>query len=152
MLTGVINDSRSIVSVDHTYAEDHDQRLLIVDDEEPVRHLFARCLDERYSCEEAANAQEALDWLQRERFALVISDIQMPGLGGIELLRKITERYRDTAVIIVSGVDRTLRVIDSIRMGAYDYLLKHCDLDVRHLCVHRDLEHRQLIRSARRDK
>src|SRR5439155_25215812 len=101
-----VNDSQVISSVDHTYAEEHDQRLLIVDDEEPVRRLFANCLGERYSCETAANAQEALEWLQKQQFAMVISDIQMPGLGGIELLRKIIELYRDTAVIMVSGIDR----------------------------------------------
>ncbi len=97
----------------------------------------------------AANAQEALEWLQKEPFAMVITDIQMPGLGGIELLRKINELYRDTAVIMVSGIDRTQRVIDAIRMGAYDYLLKPCDLDVLELCVERGLERRTLLRNAR---
>ncbi|MFN2533558.1 MAG: sensor histidine kinase [Pyrinomonadaceae bacterium] len=152
MLANAVNESLEPSSVDQTYAEDHDRRLLIVDDEELVRSLFAQCLQERYSCETAANAQEALDWLEREQFALVISDIQMPGLGGIELLRKINERYRDTAVIIVSGVDRTQRVIDAIRMGAYDYLVKPCDLDVLELCVERALERRTLLRNARKYK
>lgn len=139
-------------SVELSYAEDHDRRLLIVDDEESVRNLFARSLRERYSCETAANAQEALEWLKREPFALVITDIQMPGISGIELLRKISERYPYTAVIIVSGVDRTQRVIDAVRMGAYDYLLKPCDLDVLELCVDRALERRTLLRNARRYK
>jgi len=152
MLANVISNSQAISSVDHSYAEEHDRRLLIVDDEEPVRNLFAQCLNGRYSCETAANAQEALDWLLKEPFAMVISDIQMPGLGGIELLRKINELYRDTAVIMVSGVDRTQRVIDAIRMGAYDYLLKPCDLDVLELCVERGLERRTLLRNARRYK
>lgn len=152
MLTNLANDSRVFASVDHTYAEGHDHRLLIVDDEEPVRNLFAQYLEERYSCETAANASEALGWLQREPFALVISDIQMPGLGGIELLRKINELYRDTAVIIASGIDRTQRVIDAIRMGAYDYLIKPCELDVLQLCVERALERRTLLRNARRYK
>jgi two-component system, NtrC family, sensor kinase len=142
----------TVQSIDETYAELHDRRLLIVDDEEKVRALFAQCLNERYSCEAAANAQEALDWLQQEPFALVITDIQMPGLGGIELLRKINELHRDTAVIIVSGVDRTQRVIDAIRMGAYDYLVKPCDLDVLELCVDRALERRTLLRNARKYK
>jgi signal transduction histidine kinase len=144
--------TQDMFSVDYVYAEEHDQRLLIVDDEEAVRNLFAQCLNERYSCETAANAQEALDWLQREPFALVITDIQMPGLGGIELLRKINELYRDTAVIIASGIDRSQRVIDAIRMGAYDYLVKPCELDVLELCVQRALERRTLLRNARRYK
>src|SRR5216684_3740244 len=152
MPANALSYSQNMSLVDHTYAEEHDQRLLIVDDEAAVRNLFAHCLNERYSCETAANAQEALEWLQREPFAMVLTDIQMPGLGGIELLRKINELYRDTAVIMVSGVDRTQRVIDAIRMGAYDYLLKPCDLDVLELCVARGLERRTLLRNARRYK
>jgi two-component system, NtrC family, sensor kinase len=143
---------RSMAPIDLPYMEEHDRRLLIVDDEEKVRSLFAQCLSEHYSCETAANAQEALQWLQRAPFALVITDMQMPGIGGVELLRKINELYRDTAVIIVSGVDRTQRVIDAVRMGAYDYLLKPCDLDVLELCVERALERRTLLRNARKYK
>src|SRR5882672_3262604 len=152
MASTVSNESVTGSSLDQNYAEVHDRRLLIVDDEETVCSLFAQCLNERYSCETAGNAQEALEWLQLEPFALVISDIQMPGLGGIELLRKINELYLDTAVIIVSGVDRIQRVIDAIRMGAYDYLVKPCDLDVLELCVERALERRTLLRNARKYK
>ena len=141
-----------VAPVDLAYAEEHDRRVLIVDDEEKVRSLFAQCLRGRYSCETAANAQEALETLRQEPFALVITDIQMPGLGGIELLAKINELYPDTAVIIVSGVDRTQRVIAAVRMGAYDYLLKPCDLDVLELCVERALERRTLLRNARKYK
>jgi two-component system, NtrC family, sensor kinase len=152
MSANAISYTDSLSSVDHSYSEEHDHRLLIVDDDAPIRNVFASCLGESYSCETAANAQEALEWLQREPFAMVLSDIQMPGLGGIELLRKINELYRDTAVIMISGVDRTQRVIDAIRMGAYDYLLKPCDLDVLELCVARGLERRTLLRNARRYK
>ena len=139
-------------SLDLEYAEDHDQRILIVDDEEPVRNLFAAYLEENYTCETAADAQEALEILAREPFALVLSDMQMPGLGGIELLRKIVEHYPDTAVIMISGVDRTQRVIDAIRVGASDYLIKPCDLDVLAFSIERALERRMLLRNARRYK
>jgi two-component system NtrC family sensor kinase len=137
---------------DFEYAEPHDQRILIVDDEDGVRNLFAAYLGETYSCETAADAQAALDLLARERFALVLSDVQMPGLGGVELLRKIVERYADTAVIMISGVERTQRVIDAIRVGASDYLIKPVDLDVLSLCVERALERRLLLREACRYK
>ena len=134
------------------YAESHDNRILIVDDEEPVRTFFAVYLGETYSCETATNAREALDILARESFALVVTDLTMPGLSGIELLRKITEHYKDTAVIIVSGIDRTQRIMDAIRLGASDYLVKPCDLDVLTISVERALERRILVRNARRYK
>src|SRR5256714_8682083 len=139
-------------SLDLEYAEDHDRRLLIVDDEEPVRNLFAAYLEETYTCETAADAQEALDMLARQPYALVLSDMQMPGLGGIELLRRISGRYPDTAVIMISGVDRTQRVIDAIRVGASDYLIKPCELDVLAFSIERALERRMLLRNARRYK
>jgi len=139
-------------AVDPDYAEAHDQRILIVDDEECVRGLFAEYLSENYSCAQAADAQKALELLACEPFALVLTDIQMPGLGGIELLRKITELYADTAVIIVSGIDRTQRVIDAIRVGASDYIIKPCELDVLALRVERALERRTLLRNARKYK
>src|SRR3989440_8143723 len=148
------SDSRSLLnhSLDLEYAEDHDRRLLIVDDEEAVRNLFAAYLEETYTCKTAGDAQEALDMLAREPYALVLSDMQMPGLGGIELLRKIVERYPETAVIMISGVDRTQRVIDAIRVGASDYLIKPCELDVLAFSIERALERRMLLRNARRYK
>jgi len=144
--------SANFRSFDSGYAEAHDRHLLIVDDDETVRKLYASYLSETFSCETACDAQEALEMLERERFALVLSDIQMPGLGGIELLRKIVAQYPDTEVIMVSGIERTQRVIDAIRLGAFDYLLKPCDLDVMSLCVERALERRLLLRNARRYK
>jgi signal transduction histidine kinase len=137
---------------DPAYAEAHDKRILIVDDEEAVRGLFAEYLSQNYSCATASDAYEALELLSREPFALVLTDIQMPGLGGIELLRKIIELYADTAVIIVSGVDRIQRVIDAIRVGASDYIVKPCELDVLELRVERALERRTLLRNARKYK
>src|SRR5437660_1231052 len=143
---------RQVSSSDLPYVEAHDRRILIVDDDESVRKLFADYLDESYSCATAADAYDALERLSQEPFALVLSDMQMPGLGGIELLRKIIERYPDTAVIMISGVDRTQRVIDAIRVGASDYLIKPCELDVLALCVERTLVRRTLLRNARRYK
>ena len=148
----VMSGATHTSSFDPAYAESHDRRILVVDDEDCVRRLFVAYLNESYSCEEAADAQEALELLSGEHFALVISDMQMPGLSGIELLRKITEHYPDTAVIMVSGIDRTQRVIDAIRMGASDYLLKPCELDVLTASVERALERRTLLRNARRYK
>src|SRR2546429_8429406 len=115
-------------SPDLPYVEAHDRRILIVDDDESVRNLFADYLDESYSCVTAADAYEALERLSDEPFALVLSDMQMPGLGGIELLRKIIERYPDTAVLMVSGVDRKQRVLDAISVGAADYLTQPCQI------------------------
>lgn len=137
----------------HSYSIDEsDRRVLIVDDEEPVRKLFASFLSDRYTCSTAANSEEALALLSREPFALVLSDIIMPGLSGVELLREITAHFPDTAVVMISGVDRTQRVLDAVRLGAYDYLIKPVDLEVLQMTVERAIVRRNFLRDARRYK
>ncbi|MBV9960307.1 MAG: response regulator [Acidobacteria bacterium] len=132
--------------------EDGERSILIVDDEASIRDLFACYLGDRYVCVTACDAPEALAHLARQPFALVISDVHMPGLSGIELLRKITEQFPDTAVVMISGVDRMQRVMDALRLGAYDYLVKPCELDVLGHGVERALERRALLLNARRYK
>jgi two-component system, NtrC family, sensor kinase len=136
----------------HTSAEKQDRSILIVDDEESIRWLFSDCLGARYVCTTAANADEALAHMAREEFALVLADVSMPGLSGIELLRHVIARHPDTAVIMISGIDRTQRVLDAVRIGASDYLIKPIDLHVLELSVERALERRALLRDARRYK
>jgi signal transduction histidine kinase len=132
--------------------EDGDRRLLIVDDEEAVRMLFSCHLGESYLCDTAKSADEALARMSRESYALVVSDVMMPGRNGVELLREITARHPETVVVMVSGVDRTQRVLDAVRLGAYDYLIKPCDLDALSMTVERALERRALLRAARHYK
>lgn len=126
-----------------------DRRILIVDDERSVREMFSFWLGDNFECLTAASAEEALAILAVETPALVITDVMMPGRNGVELLREITSRYPDTAVIMVSGVDRPQRMRDALRLGAFDYLIKPCDMDVLTLAVEHALERRALQRTAR---
>lgn len=126
-----------------------DRRILIVDDEAGIRALFSEWLCESFDCQTAASADEALAHLANDSYALVISDMMMPGRNGVELLREIAARYPETAVIMVSGVDRPQRVRDALRVGAFDYLIKPCELDVLTLSVERAFERRSLQRTAR---
>jgi signal transduction histidine kinase len=127
-----------------------ERRLLVVDDEEGVCNLFASFLSEcGFECATASSADEALASLAERPYALVISDVMMPGRNGIELLREIVARFPDTVVVMCSGVARTQRVLDAVRLGAYDYLIKPCDLDVLAMTVERALERRSLLRAAR---
>ncbi|MBC7929212.1 MAG: response regulator [Rubrivivax sp.] len=134
------------------FQDEMERRILIVDDEEAVRKLFHAFLSDDYICTTAPSAEDALALLAVEPYALVLSDMMMPGRNGIELLREVTARYPDTVVIMCSGVDRTQRVLDAVRLGAYDYLVKPCDLDVLSLTIERALERRALLRSARHYK
>ena len=127
-------------------------RILVVDDEEPIRKLFAACLSDQYECDTAGSANEALERLAETPYSLVISDVMMPGRNGVELLREITSHYPETAVIMVSGVDRSQRVRDALSLGAADYLIKPCELEVLSIAVERALERRRLQCTARKYK
>jgi signal transduction histidine kinase len=146
----------SVVASPSTYLDPRDvsgdRRILILDEDEVLRVTFASCLMERYSCTTASNAEEALAVLASEPVALVIMDMMLPCRNGVELLREITRRFPDTLVIVASKADRTKLVGNALRHGAYDYLVKPCELDVLELSVERALEHRLLRREAEQYK
>lgn len=132
--------------------EPRSQKILLVDDSAVVLRSLSKFLSSKYTCFEAASVLEAFEMLKSHDFALVITDIIMPGLSGIELLRKVVEVYPQTAVIVVSGVDRPQRTLDAIRLGAFDYLIKPCDNEVLELTVARALERRSLLIDAKKYK
>jgi two-component system NtrC family sensor kinase len=151
-MTSVFHDpeSQSVLLVDPESQEhESDRRVLIVDDEDAVRKMFASYLSDRYECTMAASTDEALALLAVESYALVIADMMMPGRSGVELLREVTSGHPDTVVIMVSAVDRPQRIRDALRVGAFDYLIKPCELDVLLFSVERGLERRALKRTAR---
>src|SRR3954464_12597060 len=94
------NDNAAAAYASHGAA----RHILVVDDDESIREIFACYLNENYTCATAASSDEALARLAREKYGLVILDIQMPGRNGVELLREIRLRYPDTAVIMISGI------------------------------------------------
>ncbi len=128
------------------------EKILLVDDSATVRSSFARRLRDQHDCFEARNVSEALDLLRQQPIDLVITDVIMPGLSGVELLRIVTERYPNTGVVVVSSVDRPQRALDAVRLGAFDYLIKPCDEEVLEMTVDRALERRRLLMNAAKYK
>ncbi|HXF42852.1 MAG TPA: ATP-binding protein [Pyrinomonadaceae bacterium] len=126
--------------------------LLIVDDSAVVRKSIRTVLERFYDCSEAASVLEAFNLLKSQNFELVITDVLMPGLSGIELVRRVSEAYPDTAIIVVSGVDRPQRALDAVRLGAFDYLIKPYDNEVLEWTVSRALERRELILNSKKYK
>lgn len=100
-------------------------RLLVVDDDADVRRALAEVLRAGgYECDQAASADEALLYLQKQTYTCVLTDLVMPERTGIELLRDIIANYPDVAVILVSGQNDTSQVRKALKNGAYDYLVK----------------------------
>jgi response regulator RpfG family c-di-GMP phosphodiesterase len=100
-------------------------RILVVDDEAPACKLLALILGPPdFHCSTANNGEEALAALQRERFDAVISDLTMPGMGGMEILEQVRPRYPYMVFLVTTGVDDVEVGVNAMRRGADDYLIK----------------------------
>ncbi len=100
-------------------------KLLLVDDDPPILHMFSRMLQQAgYLVVTAPDAEAALDRLNGECFDLVLSDISMPGLSGLDLLRHLRELRLDCEVLLMTGFASVESAILALRAGAFDYLVK----------------------------
>jgi PAS domain S-box-containing protein len=100
-------------------------KLLIVDDEELIRlNLRALLEDLGYRVTEAANGREGLDAFDRERPDLVLADLRMPVMDGLTMIAALREKSPETPIIVISGVGTVREAVDSLRLGAWDYLIK----------------------------
>ena len=121
-------------------------KILVVDDESRVREIIARKLtDSGHHCLTAANGSSALKAMKADQVDLVLLDIIMPGKSGTEVLQEITNKYPETAVIMVTAVADVQTAIGLLKAGAYDYIIKPIDLNVLLLSINRALEKRNLL-------
>lgn len=119
--------------------------ILIVDDEDIVRKSCVRILSlQDYNLETAKNASEALKKLQNESFDLVLADLVMPDVTGIDLLKKIKEDWPETEVIIITGYGTVKTAVDALKYGAYDFIEKPFTPEVLLNSVERCLEKKKL--------
>jgi putative two-component system response regulator len=120
-------------------------RILIVDDEKMICTLLAQRLDrEGYSCTTACNGWEALSHFYKDPYALVISDIRMPEMDGLELLKKLKTVNPKMMVIMVTAYPEIDMAVEAMRLGAYDFIIKPADLDLVVMSVRKALERRRL--------
>ena len=127
-------------------------KLLIIDDEEQIRILLLDLLGDVYECSDAGSAEEALSALAEETFDLVISDIDMGGMSGLELVPHVHALSPDTVVVMISGNQDIEFAIRALRAGAFDYITK--PIEIRHVeaSVERALKHSDLLKEKRRYK
>ena len=125
-------------------------RILIVDDEVEITEILADLLSQDYECTRAGSAEEALSRLQESVFQLVISDITMPGMSGLDMIPHVKELSPDTVVVMISGMQTVESAIGALRVGAFDYLMKPFDLRQVEAVVKRALEHHDLVVAKQR--
>jgi putative nucleotidyltransferase with HDIG domain len=125
-------------------------RILIVDDEAEITEILADLLSEDYECLRAGSAEQALAELRGGQFQLVISDITMPGMSGLEMIPHVKALSPDTVVVMISGMQTVESAIGALRLGAFDYLMKPFDLRQVEAVVKRALEHYELVVAKQR--
>ena len=126
------------------------KRILVVDDDESLRWVTQAQLQQSgYEVNAAANGNEGLESIQRTPPDLVITDLKMPGMSGLELLKKIRADYPEILVIVVTAFGTVETAVEAMKGGAYDYITKPVNMDELRLIVSRGLEHLDLKEEVR---
>ncbi|OQY18865.1 MAG: hypothetical protein B6I36_05845 [Desulfobacteraceae bacterium 4572_35.1] len=121
------------------------QHLLVVDDEQSMREFMSIMLQgEGYQVDCAADGKQAVDLLNENVYDLVLSDVRMPNLNGIELLRQIKMLGVDTVVVMMTAFSTATQAVEAMKEGAYDYLNKPFKNDEIRLVIRNALNHREL--------
>jgi DNA-binding response OmpR family regulator len=101
------------------------KRVLVVDDEPSVREMLSDFLEmNNFICMQADNGESAVDVTRREKFDLIIMDVRMPGVSGIEALREIKRDAPSQPVVMVTAVSEVETAVEAMRLGANDYVMK----------------------------
>ncbi len=105
-------------------------KLLIIDDEKSIRKTLREILEyEKYQVDEAADGTEGLVMIQKEKYDIVLCDIKMPKMDGIEVLDKIMQVSSDTPVVMISGHGNIETAVEAVKKGAFDFIAKPLDLN-----------------------
>jgi DNA-binding NtrC family response regulator len=101
-----------------------DVSILIVDDEEPVRKFLATCLGLDYGCVTVNSAERAMELLRERSFELVVTDLALPGISGVQLCAEIHKTFPDTVIIAMSGASDIKSRVEVIKRGALYFIDK----------------------------
>ena len=120
--------------------------ILIADDERTIRETVSAILvDEGYETDMVADGKEALELLSQKNFDLLITDLRMPNMDGLELIKNSLQICPQTSVIIITAYASVESAIEALRLGAYDYIIKPFNHDDLILRVKRLLNHKELV-------
>jgi putative two-component system response regulator len=122
------------------------ETILIVDDEQLVCDMLSRRLEKLdFQCITADNGHNALELISKNNISLVLLDISMPGMSGIDVLARIKEEHTDIVVIMITAVVDVNIAVKAMTSGAYDYLIKPIEVEILNISIARAIEHRNLI-------
>lgn len=118
-------------------------KILVVDDDEMTRHFLSHILAQQgFILEAASDGEQALSLMKEKSFDIVLLDIEMPGLNGLETLKRIRKNYlkKDLPVLMVTANDQSSEIIQAFDLGANDYVVKPLDVPVLFARIRAHLE------------
>jgi len=125
-------------------------KILIVDDEMPIRRTLREILEfEQYDVDEATDGLECLAKVQKEKYDVIIMDIKMPKMDGIEALERLQILSPETPVVMVSGHGNIETAVDAVKKGAFDYISKPPDLNRMLITIRNAMEKADLVNTTR---
>ena len=123
-------------------------KILIIEDEEPIRRVLVRILteeDSKFEIHEASDGKKGLDSISKESFDLVLCDIKMPKIDGMELLQRTRKQNSSIPFIMLTGHGNIETAVESMKLGAYDFIPKPPDLNRLITSVRNALEKKELV-------
>jgi DNA-binding NtrC family response regulator len=128
----------------------HNASVLLVDDDEPILLSLGNYLERKgFHLQTATSGEAALALFRNGCFDLVITDLAMDGISGLEVLKEIKEINSETGVFILTGQGDMTRAIEALRLGAADFLLKPCDADELIMRLERVLEKQEIVKKIK---
>lgn len=125
--------------------------ILVIDDDRPIRSTLREILEyEKFKVSDAENGMEALKQLKENSFDLVLCDIKMPKMDGIEVLEKIVAEHRDLPVVMISAHGTIETAVEALKLGAYDFIAKPLDLNRLLVTVRNALDKSDLVQETKK--
>lgn len=125
-------------------------KILVIDDEKSIRKTLREILEyEKYQVDEAADGNEGLTMLQKEKYDVVLCDIKMPKMDGIEMLEKTMEVSADTCVVMISGHGTIETAVEAVKKGAFDFIAKPLDLNRLLVTIRNAMDKSTLVKETK---
>jgi DNA-binding NtrC family response regulator len=125
-------------------------KILVIDDERPIRRTLCEILEfEKFEVDQAENGEEGLIMAQKKEYDVILCDIKMPKMDGIEVLEKIKELEHDSTIVMISGHGTIETAVDALKKGAFDYIPKPPDLNRLLVTVRNAINKKELINETK---
>jgi DNA-binding NtrC family response regulator len=122
--------------------------ILVVDDDETIRDTLYDLFEEEHRCHVAETAERAISYLETESYDVILTDISMPGLSGLELLGYVRQHQPDTPVIVITGIHDQEHAQGLLKLGAFHFLLKPFRLEDVESSVEKAVEFSRRIKNS----